>query len=107
MSGLVPITAISPLTPLQSIEPMRGGDSASVQFGNSSDFSAFLQNAVDNLEQTQSEASVAVEGLTTGAISDFHVPVIALQKAALSLDLTVNVRNKILDAYHEIMRMQI
>lgn len=107
MSELAAISAMPAITPLKSIDSSAQKDSGTIQAGNTGDFSVFLRNAVDNLEQTQTEAASAVEGLTTGEISDFHVPVIALQKASLTMELAVNVRNKVIDAYQEIMRMQI
>jgi len=47
------------------------------------------------------------ENLLTGETDSIHTPVIAGQKAELALSLAVQVRNKVIEAYHEIMNMQV
>lgn len=71
------------------------------------DFGQFLSEALQKVDNIQKEAEVASLGLATGQIQDLHTAVLAMEKASLSLSLTVEVRNKVLDAYHEVMRMQI
>ncbi len=71
------------------------------------DFGQFLQDALHRVDALQKEASVASLGLATGQIQDLHTAVIAMEKASVALSLTVEVRNKVIDAYHEMMRMQI
>jgi len=71
------------------------------------DFSSLLSDALNKLDNTQMEAEQAAVAMATGQSDDFHTPVIAMEKASLALGLAVTVRNKVLDAYHEIMRMQI
>ncbi|NLI94170.1 MAG: flagellar hook-basal body complex protein FliE [Peptococcaceae bacterium] len=102
-NGIVPITPIAPLAPLDSKEltGTKGTDK-----GNT-DFSGFLKDALTKLDNTQAEAEQATIAMATGETDNFHTPVIALEKASLALGLAVTVRNKVLDAYHEIMRMQI
>lgn len=98
---------ILPIVPLKNIEPLPEAGQTKTKLEKNKDFSAFLQEAVNKLDQTQLEADLATKALVTGEINDFHTPVIALEKASLALGLAVTVRNKVLDAYHEIMRMQI
>jgi flagellar hook-basal body complex protein FliE len=45
--------------------------------------------------------------MLSGDIQDVHSAMIAVQKADLSFQMMMQVRNKLLDAYHEIMRMQV
>lgn len=71
------------------------------------DFGKFLQDALQRVDNLQKEADVASLGLATGQIQDLHTAVIAMEKASVALSLTVEVRNKVIDAYHEMMRMQI
>jgi len=71
------------------------------------DFSQFLKDALQEVDNLQKQAEVASIGLATGQIQDLHTAVIAMEKASLSLSLTVEIRNRVLDAYQEIMRMQI
>jgi flagellar hook-basal body complex protein FliE len=62
---------------------------------------------VTEVNNLQKEADAASEKLALGEISDIHEVGIATETAYLSLLLTVQIRNKILDAYHEVMRMQV
>lgn len=98
---------IEPLAPLPKIELIKMPSSQTGKPAPENGFSAFLKEAVDKLEQTQIEAGQAAKALVTGEIEDFHTPVIAMEKASLALGMAVTVRNKVLEAYHEIMRMQI
>ncbi len=72
-----------------------------------SDFQEILKGAVMNVNQFQVEALRQMEALALGNVDDIHKPIIAAEKASLTLELLVQVRNKALDAYQEIMRMQI
>jgi len=97
---------IEPLAPLTRIELVEM-PSQTGRLAPENDFSAFLKEAIGKLDQTQIEAEQAAKALVTGEIEDFHTPVVAMEKASLTLSLAVTVRNKVLEAYHDIMRMQI
>jgi flagellar hook-basal body complex protein FliE len=103
-NSIGPLAPIPPISSLDNKEKIIG-----VQAGNQGkkDFTTFLKEAVTNLENSQIEAGQATLALVSGQTDDFHTPVIAMEKASLTLGLAVTVRNKVLDAYHEIMRMQI
>ena len=47
------------------------------------------------------------EEFALGKVDDIHKPIIAMEKASIALELLVQVRNKAVEAYQEIMRMQI
>jgi len=100
-----PIGPLSSLAPLAPLDKELNGSKTANQ-GNS-DFTSFLKDALNKLDNTQIEAEQATMAMVTGQVDDFHTPVIAMEKASLALGLAVTVRNKVLDAYHEIMRMQI
>lgn len=68
-------------------------------------FGTALQQALDRVEQDQKNASDAAVQLATGQVSDIAEVMIASERANLSLGLAVQVRNKVLEAYQEIMRM--
>jgi len=70
-------------------------------------FGDVLRDAVAQMSSLQKDADVAAERLATGEITDIHQVMIAGEKASLALQMTIQIRNKILDAYHEIMRMQV
>lgn len=104
--------SLDKISSLNSIAPVNKVEFGELQRGiggleKDKEFSTFLKDAVDGLNKTQQEAEVLTTALVTGQIEDFHTPVIAMEKASLSLGLAVTVRNKVLEAYQEIMRMQI
>ncbi len=69
------------------------------------DFAALLQTALGGVNQDQAAAAAAEQALATGQIADVGQVVVAAEQARLSLDLTIAVRNKLLEAYQEVMRM--
>ncbi|HYG33585.1 MAG TPA: flagellar hook-basal body complex protein FliE [Clostridia bacterium] len=85
------------------------GDIASVtQGGRSSDsFSNLLGDMVQEVNAKQVAAGDAVGGLLTGQNVSLHQAMIAMEEASVSFQLMVEVRNKLLESYQELMRMQI
>jgi flagellar hook-basal body complex protein FliE len=83
------------LQPETEPRPVPGGPS----------FSQVLNQALSQVEQDQVSAGEAIEALATGEINDIAAVMIASERANLSLGLTIQVRNKLLEAYQEIMRM--
>ncbi len=73
----------------------------------SAGFGSMLTNAITNLNQTQNTASSDSVALATGQASDVTQVVSDVEKANLEMQLAVQVRNKAVDAYQEIMRMQV
>ena len=65
-----------------------------------------LRGAMDDAEQLQGTADAKVAGLLTGNGMDVHSAMIAVEKADLSFQLMLQVRNKIVAAYQEISGMQ-
>lgn len=65
-----------------------------------------LRGAMDQVEQAQGSAEAKVESLLNGSGMDVHTAMIAVEKADLSFQLMMQVRNKIVAAYQEISRMQ-
>ena len=74
--------------------------------GESSGFSTVLHGAMDDLEQLQSQAEAKVAGVLGGDGTDVHTAMIAVEKADLSFQLMMQVRNKIVSAYQQISSMQ-
>lgn len=74
---------------------------------NNINFSDILSNALDNVNKSQLESEEYRNLLITGEIDNLHDVTIAQEKANISLQLTLSIRNKMVEAYREIMRMQI
>src|SRR5262245_43613667 len=69
-------------------------------------FGQSLMNLVDNVEQTGADANLAVSNMLDKS-GDVHDAMIALQRAEMTLQLTVQIRNKLVQAYQDIMRMPV
>ncbi|SHK30290.1 flagellar hook-basal body complex protein FliE [Desulforamulus aeronauticus] len=81
--------------------------SSGSQIQTAKGFDAVLNNAIDKLNQTQIQADEAMQGFLVGEIQDIHQVTIPLREAKLTMQLAVEVRNKIVEAYQEISRMQL
>lgn len=97
---LPPIQSIQPIASI--FNPVRIEDT---QSGAQLPFKSMFTDAVADLKATDNELKIAVENAATGNIDDLHTVNIASTKAGLSLDLVIQLRNKALEAYNEIMRM--
>jgi flagellar hook-basal body complex protein FliE len=71
-----------------------------------SGFRDVLHSAIDDIQQLEGQAEAKVSGVITGTGTDVHSALIAVEKADLSFQLMMQVRNKIVSAYEEISRMQ-
>jgi flagellar hook-basal body complex protein FliE len=71
-----------------------------------SGFGATLSGAIDNLQQLQSTSNELSIQAVTGNLNDIHTAMIASTRAQVTLELVAAVRNKGVDAFNEIMRMQ-
>lgn len=70
-------------------------------------FSAVLNEAISRVDQTQKISDTATAKLVRGEDVDLHNVMIAAQKANIALSATVEVRNKVVEAYQEIIRMPV
>jgi flagellar hook-basal body complex protein FliE len=69
-------------------------------------FADTLRGAMDEMGDLSSQAESKVAGVLSGNGTDVHTALIAVEKADLSFQLMMQVRNKIVSAYQEISRMQ-
>ena len=95
------ITSLSPLTSIDEKAQSGGANDAAESFKSA------VKKAVGEVNSLQNDADSASVKLASGDIEDVHRAMIAMQKAKLALDFTIQVRNKVIDAYQEIMRMQV
>lgn len=70
-------------------------------------FKAFLTESLNKVNEAQKTADDLNNKLIKGEIEDVHQVMIAGQKASIALQLTTQVRNKVVEAYQEVMRMQV
>jgi len=97
------------------IEPIAGFDKPINEFpeisaGNTvkgPDFGKWLTEQLNELNNNIVKADFKLRQLATGETSNIHQVMLSLEKAKLSMELTVQVRNRLLEGYQEVMRMQI
>ena len=96
-----------PITPVGTAAAVTSAPSAAPAAGKASaGFGESLRDLVGSVESSSRAANEAVEHML-GGTGDVHEAMIALQRAELTLQLTVQVRNKLVQAYQDIMRMPI
>lgn len=71
------------------------------------DFAATLKDALGEVNKLQVQADEAAKQLAMGQAEDIHQVMIAVEQAKMAMQLTVQVRNKVVEAYQEVSRMQI
>lgn len=74
---------------------------------NKSSFKDIIDQTLKNLNESQIKAEETVTNFLTGEVKDIHTVMIVLEEAKLSMQLAVEVRNKLVEAYQEISRMQV
>lgn len=94
-------------SPLQQLMEFEGKLQRQNPEGNSVNFGEILKDALQDVNKAQLESNDQIQKMLSGDIQDVHSAMIAVQKADLSFQMMMQVRNKLVDAYHEIMRMQV
>lgn len=70
-------------------------------------FSKVLSNQLKNLEEIQTNADELTEKMVTGEVQDIHKVMIAGEEAQIALQMAVQIRNKVIEAYQQVSRMQL
>lgn len=81
--------------------PAMGGTEIGEQFGH------IFNNELSKIQEQGNIVNSLNEKFAAGELTDIHQLLIASQKSTIGLELTVQVRNKVIEAYQEIMRTQI
>jgi len=66
-----------------------------------------VSKGVSKVNEIQNDAKQAVEGLATGESTNLHDVVLATQQASLAFQFAMTTRNKVVEAYQEVMRMPV
>ena len=80
---------------------LEGGEVDGKSFGD------FLADSIGKVNSLQQEANVAMEKLASGESQNLHETLLAVEKAEIAFKTMNQVRTKVIDAYREIMKMQI
>jgi flagellar hook-basal body complex protein FliE len=108
----IPITGVGvgqALGPEFSIPQVTGSESATGQEGvaGAGGFGKALGGALEKLAETQQTATEQSQALALGKAPDIQTVAIDVERANLAIQLATQVRNRAVDAYHEIFRMQV
>ncbi|MCF6378242.1 flagellar hook-basal body complex protein FliE [Nocardioides KLBMP 9356] len=96
VSGFVPLAAPAVTRPPTAAAPAAGGD-----------FGSMVLNGIERLENVQDTADTLAVRAASGTLPNIHDYTLAATEADVATKLTVAVRNKAIEAFSEIMRMQV
>ncbi len=91
------VRSVSPVGPRQA-SPLQQTLSA---------FAEALERAVRSADELQRRADTAAAALADGRTDDVHAVMVAMEEASLALQLAIQVRNRLLESYQELVRMQV
>lgn len=94
-------------SPIQQLQELQSKLKAPVAEAGAPSFKELLSQAIAEVDQAHKVSDQQIQGVLSGEVQDVHSAMIAMQKADLSFQMMMQVRNKLIDAYHEVMRMQV
>ena len=100
--GLRPAEAAGGTSPDQGI-----GDASSVAGSSGPDFGAVLAQGIAQANTLQQDATAKADAVAKGASDDLHGTMITVKEAEIAMKLVGSVRNKLLDAFHELWRINL
>lgn len=98
---VLPVGAVTSVAPTSYLS---GTPSTTATSGT--EFGSTLAGAIDNLQQLQSTSDSLAVKAVTGDLNDIHQATIAATRAQVTMEVVAAVRNKGVEAFNEIMRMQ-
>ena len=99
-------------TPLQSIEGLQGSRDLEVRKARintnntGANFDDMLKGFVTDVNQMQKTADESIQKMVSGEIKDVHQVMLAVGEAKVAFNMMLEIRNKTMDAYQELMRMR-
>ena len=101
------IPPISPLASISGVASVGATNSSPVSASREGSFANLVENAIDRVELSRGAADQAVNRFVTGQEDELHSTVLTVQRAEMEFELALQVKNKVVQAYQEIMRMQV
>lgn len=104
MDPLMNLNQLSAPNPLSELgrTPVSAGQGAA----DGANFGDILKAALQEVDAAQHTSEQEARNLMTGGATDMHSAILAVQKADVSFQMMMAVRSKLIDAYREVMRMQ-
>jgi flagellar hook-basal body complex protein FliE len=101
------ISPVSSLLPVTAVTPLEMNEAAPAASGAGAAFRSALDAAIDSVSMTQTTAATAVSDFLEGKGGELHSAILSTQRAELQFELFLQVRNKVVSAYQEVMRVQV
>jgi flagellar hook-basal body complex protein FliE len=105
-SPISALSAVGGLDPVQGIDGLAASAGTTAAQGPNEDFTSMLSKGLQSVQDSQTNADNLAVQVADGTLQDPAQYTMAATEASLGLQLTLAVRNKALDAFQEIMRMQ-
>ena len=99
MSAVDPIGFLPPMQDIPLLD--------SAERSSTSDFASWMSKELSSLNEKVASSDRLLQQLATGEVDNLHQVMLKLDEAKLSFQLMVQVRNKLLEAYQDILRMQV
>ena len=103
----MPSAASIPSAELRELNACQPGGSVQGAQKSDASFGGLLDQMVQDVNSKQGAASQSLQDLQSGQNSSLHQAMIAMEEASVSFQLMVEVRNRLLESYQELMRMQV
>jgi flagellar hook-basal body complex protein FliE len=94
-------------SPIRSLYDMQSKGILGIDDSQNVSFMDMLRDSLQKVNQSQLQSDQAIQSFLRGETSDVHTVMIEMEKADLNFRYAMQVRNKVIQAYEEIMRMQI
>ncbi len=99
--------SVQPIGPVTALPPLPGLTAVQAPAPSAQDFSAMLLGGIDQLQGLHQKSDALAVQAATGDLQDIHDYMIASTQTSVATEMTVAVRNKAVEAFTEIMRMQV
>ncbi|WP_035321895.1 flagellar hook-basal body complex protein FliE [Peribacillus kribbensis] len=96
-----------PVSPVQPASQLNNADSINTSYDAKDSFASVLKDSINKVNEEQNMSDNMTAKLVKGEDVDLHQVMIASQKASITLQAAMEVRNKVIEAYQETMRMQV
>ncbi|MEJ2077026.1 MAG: flagellar hook-basal body complex protein FliE [Acidobacteriota bacterium] len=92
-------------SPFQQLHELESKLPKKEEGSDSPNFKDMLTEAIQDVDEAHKVSDQQIQKVISGEVQDVHTAMIAMEKADLSFQMMMQVRNKLIDAYHEVMRM--
>jgi len=106
ISGLSAVGGLSSVAPVAPANPLSSSAGIEATSGPNTDFAGMLSQGLENVQASQAKADDLAVQVANGTLQDPAQYTIAANEASLGLQMTMAIRNKAVEAFQEIMRMQ-